>query len=95
MIEYITKSEIMSYLEQYRKTMLLENKDAKDISAIIREIDGMYTYRPVLTAKWIKRARTDFITCSCCGFQTLVYKNSKYCPNCGKLMTNGKAFDKR
>ena len=92
-MEYIAKQEIMEYLEGKQKELILQGKDGTTITEIKKKLNTMYTYRPTLQAQWIKK-RGDFIICSRCGFKTLLYKNSKYCPNCGKMMANGKAYDK-
>lgn len=94
-MQYIAKEEVMEYLEGKQKEMILQGKEGTTITEIINHINGFYTYRPTLQAQWIRKNRGDFIYCSRCGFKTLVYKNSKYCPNCGKMMANGKAYDEK
>ena len=47
----------------------------------------------VLSSTWIKESeikdtREEWISCSNCNFNSTVYY--KYCPNCGRKMTNGK-----
>ena len=92
-MEYLTKSEVMEYLEGYRKELTLLGKDGNLITAIIHHLNGMYTYRPLLQSQWIRKG--EFITCGRCGFKTLVYKNTRYCPNCGRQMANGKTQEER
>ena len=87
-MEYLSKPEVVKYLEGYRSALVLEGKDGGIITAILKKIDTFYTYRPTLQAQWSRKG--DTISCSRCGYKTLVYKNSQYCPNCGRLMANGK-----
>lgn len=91
-MEYLNKSEVMEYLQGFRKEQIIQGKDGTSITTIINYLNGLYTYRPTLQAQWVKK-RNDMIICSRCGFKTLVYKNTKYCPNCGRLMLNGKAIE--
>ena len=92
-MEYLSKPEVMEYLEGYRKNIVLRGDSCDDITEIIHYINGLYTHRPTLQAQWIRKK--DSIVCSRCGFLTLIYKNTKYCPNCGKMMVNGKAYDSK
>ena len=88
-MEYLSKPEIMEYLQSKRKEEVLLGNDGKTLTEVIRFINGLYTFRPTLQAQWVKKG--DLIACSRCSFTTLLYKNTKYCPECGKLMSNGKA----
>ena len=90
-MEYLAKPEVMDYLKGYRSELILQGKEGDTVTQIIKHLDGLYTYRPTIQAQWIRKR--DTITCSRCGFKTLVYKNSKYCPNCGRMMVNGKCYD--
>ena len=90
-MEYLEKSEIVQYLKGKEKQNLMEGKDVKEIREIQAYISTLYSYRPTLQSQWIRRGET--ITCSRCGFKTLVYKNTKYCPECGRLMVNGRKND--
>ena len=92
-MEYLTKPEVMEYLEGYRKELTLQGKDGNTVTEIMHHINGMYTYRPLIQSSWVRKR--DFISCGRCGFRTLAYKNSKYCPNCGRQMTNGKTQEER
>ena len=92
-MEYLTKSEVMQYLEGYRKNLILQGKEGDTVTDIMRHLDTMYTYRPMLQSTWVRKG--EVISCSRCGFKTLVYKNSLYCPNCGRQMVNGKRNDQR
>ena len=94
-MEYLSKPEVMDYLTGYRKQLILLGKDGNTITEIINHLNGMYSFRPTLQSQWIRKGKADFITCSRCGFKTLAYKNSKYCPNCGRSMVNGKSEDER
>lgn len=86
-MEYLSKSEIFDYLLGYRKELIIQGHDGETITNILHHLNGMYTYRPMLQSQWVKKG--DTISCGRCGFRTLAYKNSKYCPNCGRNMTNG------
>ena len=88
-MEYINKKELIEYLEGYRKELTLQGKDGHTVTEIIKKVSSFYTYRPTLQAQWVRKGR-DIITCSRCGFKTLSYKNTKYCPDCGRNMANGK-----
>ena len=88
-MEYLSKSEVLDYLSDLRKEMVIQGKEGGTVTEIINHLNGLYTFRPLLQATWIKKR--DFISCSRCGFKTLIYKNTKYCPNCGRNMANGKA----
>ena len=92
-MEYLAKQEVMEYLDGYRKELMLQGKDGNTINTIMKTLNGMYTYRPTIQATWLKKR--DVLQCSRCGFKTLVYKNSKYCPECGRLMTNGSTNDQK
>lgn len=94
-MEYLSKPEVMEYLDGYRKELTLQGGNSEIVTKIINHLNTLYTFRPTLQAQWIKKGKKDFISCSRCGFQTLVYKNSKYCPNCGRLMANGKCYDEK
>ena len=89
-MEYISKQEVMEYLQGVRKNLTIQGKDGSIITEIIKALNGFYTYRPTLQSQWVRKNGKDFIFCSRCGFQTLVYKNTKYCPECGRNMVNGK-----
>ena len=94
-MEYLNKTEVMDYLKGYRQDLILKGKDGSTITTIMKYLDGMYTYRPLLQSQWVRKGRGETISCSRCGFQTLIYKNSKYCPNCGRQMFNGKTQEER
>ena len=87
-MEYLSKPEVMEYLRGYKTELTLQGKDGNTVVTIMKQLDSMYTYRPTLQAQWMRKK--DTISCSRCGFTTLIYKNSAYCPNCGRLMANGK-----
>ena len=90
-MEYLSKPEVMEYLQTKRKEEILLGNDGKTLTEVINHFNSLYSFRPTLQSKWMKRG--DYITCGRCDFKTLVYKNSRYCPNCGRLMSNGKAYN--
>lgn len=92
-MEYLSKSEVIEYLRGKQKEKLLQGEKGTTIDEIIRYLNTMYSYRPSLQAQWLKKRET--IECSRCGFRTLPYKNTKYCPECGRSMANGKAVSER
>ena len=92
-MEYLTKAEVMEYLIGYRTELTLQGKDGDTVTTIINRLNRMYTYRPTLQAQWVRKGKNDIIICSRCGYKTLIYKNSLYCPNCGKSMVNGKKYN--
>ena len=95
-VEYLTKEEIMNVLNglKHEKLIMQDSNGATAISEAIDRINKLYSIRPVLTATWkVMGERKDFIFCSRCGFKTLVYKRTAYCPNCGRKMLNGRATD--
>ena len=88
-MEYLNKAEVIDYLQGVRKDLVLNGKDGEVITDILNYLNSLYTYRPTLQAQWIRKNGKDFISCSRCGFKTLAYKNTKYCPECGRNMVNG------
>ena len=99
MVEYFTKDEVMEVLRgMERECIFNQLMDGKAIVSEIRKrINVLYTIRPVMTSTWKTLGnRKDVVYCGGCGFKTLAYKMSPYCPQCGKKMVNGRrANDKR
>lgn len=92
MVEYITKAEAIDALQDECKRCVREGeKDFADIlRRTVKRINLMESMRPPLPTHWkTLGSRKDTIFCGGCGFQTLAYKRSKYCPNCGRPMLNG------
>lgn len=95
-VEYLTKEEVMGILKGMKHELLMAQDDngAKAVDTAIERINKLYSVRPILTATWkVIGERKDFIFCSRCGFKTLVYKRTAYCPNCGRKMLNGRTLD--
>ena len=95
-VEYLSKEEIVGVLNGLKHERLIaqDNTGAETVDIALDRINKLYSVRPVLTATWkIMGERKDFIFCSRCGFKTLVYKRTAYCPNCGRKMLNGRAID--
>lgn len=93
-VEYLDKSEIVEYLKGKEKEVTLEGKDTTVIKEVLDYIGTLYSFRPTLQSQWVMK-NENVITCSRCGFRTLSYKNTKYCPECGRLMANGRSNDQR
>ena len=89
-MEYLNKSEVMTYLNGLRTELTIQGKDGTTVTTIMHALNSMYSFRPLLQSHWVRKSNKEIITCSTCGFQTLAYKNSKYCPDCGRQMINGK-----
>ena len=95
-VEYLTKEEVNSVLTGLKHERLLANDDvgAGAIAVAIERVNKLYTVRPVLTGTWKTIGdRKEFIYCGRCGFKTLSYKRTAYCPNCGRRMLNGRVKD--
>ena len=92
MVEYITKTEVIEALQDECKRCVRQKDDgfAEVLRKVIRRVNGMESLRPPLPTTWkTLGTRKDAIYCGGCGFQTLAYKRTKFCPNCGRPMLNG------
>lgn len=96
MIEYFSKEEVMDVVRGVeRDCMLFPENDTKAVIAQLRkQLNRLYTIRPVMTSTWKTLGnRKDVVFCGGCGFKTMAYKMTPYCPNCGKKMVNGRKAD--
>ena len=92
MVEYTTKEEVIQVLTGFQHEALIEKKTdtAFVIGEAIKQIRSLYSIRPPQPARWRTIGdRREAIYCGGCGFKTLGYKRTKYCPNCGRPMLNG------
>ena len=98
MVEYVTKGEVIDLLtDEFKEVAREGNKEESAVlKRVIRRVNMMDSMRPPLPARWkTMGSRKETIFCGGCGFQTLAYKRSKYCPNCGRPMLNGVPNDVR
>ena len=94
MVEYLTKEEVMDLLEGVKHEQVISGNDngVGVINVVQDRINKLYTVRPVMTASWKTIGyKRDVIYCGRCGFKTLAYKKTKYCPECGRSMLNGRS----
>ena len=95
-VEYLTKEEVIGVLTGLRQERVIARDDAGVVAVekAIEQVNRLYTVRPVLTGTWkVIGERKDFIYCGRCGFKTLSYKRTAFCPNCGRRMLNGRVVD--
>lgn len=95
-VEYLTKEDVIDVLTGLKQERIIAKDDAGmgAMAVAIERINRLYTVRPILTGSWkVIGERRDFIYCGRCGFKTLAYKRTAYCPNCGRKMLNGRAVD--
>ena len=94
--EYITKQEVLDILRDEQGQALLNKKEdtVAVLTKAMKRVCRLYAVRPERTALWkVIGQNKEYIYCGGCGFKTLAYKRTKYCPNCGKSMMNGVAND--
>lgn len=95
MVEYVTREEVVELLRDVQNEVTrngVQDATAALSIAIVRA-KKMYAVRPNITATWkTMGASHEFIFCGGCGFKTLAYKRTPYCPKCGRSMTNGVAI---
>lgn len=95
-VEYLTKEEVMGVLAGLRQEWVVaKSKDGVTaVDKAVEQINKLYTVRPILTGTWkVLGDRREFIYCGRCGFKTLSYKRTAFCPNCGRRMLNGRVVD--
>ena len=95
-VEYLTKEEVIETLTSIRQELLVEHDEhgMTVIDKAVQKVNKLYTVRPVLTGTWkVLGDRREFIYCGRCGFKTLSYKRTAFCPNCGRRMLNGRVID--
>ena len=93
MVEYLTKAEVIALLDGASKEYMMENNNSavKAIKTITDRVNKLYTVRPIETSRWKSlRANRDIIACETCNYLTKAYRTTQYCPQCGRLMTNGR-----
>lgn len=92
MVEYVTKEEVYDILNEVSMTAMIDGKqDAVDAAQdAIKKVKKLYAVRSNVTSCWKTLGMNrEAIFCGNCGFKTMAYKNSLYCPNCGRTMLNG------
>lgn len=92
MVEYVTKQEVFDILNDIQMEATREEKDDAVHAATeaMKRVKALYAVRSNVFSSWkIIGTNRDVIYCGNCAFKTLAYKNSAYCPNCGRTMMNG------
>lgn len=91
MVEYVTKEEVISILRdtQMEAVRAGEEKTVDTVNGIMKQVKRLYAVRDNLPASWMKMRDSGTIYCGSCGYQTMVYRNTAFCPNCGRRMGNG------
>ena len=91
MAEYLSKKEVQELVNDYIHTELYNGhqESVDTLTKLMEKVSHMYSYRPTIMGRW--NIGTTTATCSNCGFNTLAYKNTVYCPECGRMMSNGRS----
>ena len=94
MVEYLTKEEVMTLLDGLKHELAIWGSEGgiNAIKVAQERINKLYTVRPIMTSTWKTIGyKKDVIYCGRCGFKTLAYKKTAYCPECGRKMLNGRS----
>ena len=91
MVEYVTKEEVYDLLKEIQMQALLKGNQAASevVGDAIRRVRRMYAVRTNVISNWKREPNRETISCANCGYTTVVYRNSPFCPNCGRSMVNG------
>ena len=95
-VEYLTKEEVIGVLTGLKQERIIAHDEAGmgAMAVAIERVNKLYTVRPILTGSWKTIGeRKEFIYCGRCGFKTLSYKRTAFCPNCGRRMLNGRTVN--
>lgn len=88
---YVAKSRVLALLGELKHTMELQNKleGADAVDKGIEMIDRLPVTANANRGRWQDTRKVAI--CDKCGFITLPYKMTPFCPNCGCRMENGDA----
>lgn len=92
MVEYVTKEEVYGILKDIQmETTRQGNEEASSaVQEAMNRVKHLYAVRNQNLANWkTVGGNREVIYCGNCAYKTLAYKNTMFCPNCGRAMLNG------